>query len=152
MRYNHLCISSKIMLYCIKCKGESMRNKFLFLVLCLFSFNAHGAPLGNPIISVQSSVAEGSHILKTSQGYLNGFDVTSGASAGYVLFFDSVTAPADGTVTPKLCFALPATSTTGASWLDYPVPFSTGIVVVFSTTGCFTKAISNTAFFTAQIQ
>lgn len=126
--------------------------KRLFLLLLFLSFPAIASPIGNPIISVQTPLAAGSLILKTSQGYLNGFDATSGATAGYVLFFDSATVPADGTVAPKLCYVLPASNTTGASWLTYPVPFSNGIVAVFSSTGCFTKTISNTAFFSGQIQ
>ena len=108
--------------------------------------------IGQPIVAIQSTAAEASHVLKNSQGYLNGFSATSGASAGYVLFFDATTAPANGAVTPKLCYQLPANQTTGASWLTYPVPFNNGIVIEFSTTGCFTATSSSTAFFSAQIQ
>ena len=130
-----------------------MFKYFLSVVFfALISLNAIAAPLGNPITSVQSATAEGSHVLKSSQGYLNGFSATSGASAGYVLIFDATSAPADGTVTPKFCYYVPANNTTGASWISYPAPFSNGIVIVFSTTGCFTKTISNTAFFSAQVQ
>ena len=127
--------------------------KKLIAILCLLSFPAFAVQtIGQPITSVQSTVAEASHVLKASAGYLNGFGATSGASAGYVLFFDAATAPANGTVTPKLCYYLPATSTTGASWQTYPVQFNTGIVVEFSTTGCFTATSSTTAFFSAQVQ
>lgn len=129
-----------------------MLKKLLILGAILFSANAFAAPIGNPIPSLQSSAAEGSHIFKNTSGYLNGFDATSGGSAGYVMLIDSATVPADGAVTPKFCFALPATSTTGASWISYPVFFANGIVAVFSTTGCFTKTISATAFFSAQVQ
>jgi hypothetical protein len=120
------------------------------LLLC---GTAHAAPLGNPIVSVQSAATEGSHVLKASAGLLNGFNATNtGGSAGYVLLIDSATVPADGAVTPKFCYALPAASTTGASWISYPAPFNNGIVIVFSTSGCFTKAISANAFFSAQVQ
>lgn len=122
------------------------------LILSLYAPDAMAAPFGNPIISTQSSTAEGSHILKASGALLNGFSATSGATAGYVLIFDSATVPADGTVTPRFCYALPAATTIGASWFSYPVSFTNGIVIVFSSTGCFTKTISNTAFFASQIQ
>lgn len=125
----------------------------LAVILASFANPAVATPIGNPIVSVQSSVAEGSRILKTTGGtFLNGFSATSGSVAGYVLIFDSATVPADGTVTPKLCYSIPATSTTGASWLNYPIPFSNGIVIVFSSTGCFSKTVSATAFFSAQVQ
>ena len=79
--------------------------------------------------------------MKAVPGLLNGFSATSGATAGYVLVIDSATVPADGAVVPKFCYALPANQTIGASWLTYPANFNNGIVLVFSSTGCFTKAI-----------
>ncbi len=126
-----------------------MPKKLLPFLLLLPYASAQAAPLGNPIVSIQSSATEGSRVLKASPGLLNGFSATSGATAGYVLLIDSATVPADGAVTPKFCYALPAGQTTGASWISYPAPFNSGIVIVFSTTGCFAKAISNTAFFSA---
>ena len=126
--------------------------KYILLIAALLLFSAQAFALGNPVVSVQSTVAESSHILKSTAGSLFGFSATSGASAGYVLFFDAISNPNDGTVTPKLCYQLPANSTIGASWINYPIAFSTGIVVEFSSTGCFTKTDSNTAFFSAQVQ
>lgn len=74
--------------------------------------------------------------------YLN---VVSGASAGFVMVFPGASAPADGAVTPSLCFNLAANST-----FVMPVSerfwFSGGVTAVFSTTGCFTKTASATAF------
>jgi len=128
-----------------------MKSILIALVLALI-LPAQAYALGNPVVSVQSTVAESSHVLKATAGSLFGFSATSGASAGYVLLFDAATAPNDGTVTPKLCYSIPASSTTGASWIDYPLAFNTGIVAVFSTTGCFTKTASATAFFNAQVQ
>jgi len=124
---------------------------FIFLLLSVSPALAT-PPLGNPIVSVQSAAEEGNHVLKATPGWLNGFDATTDTTAGYVLFFDATSDPSDGSVMPKLCFVLPATQTTGASWLTYPVPFDNGIIIVFSTTGCFTKTESATAFFSAQVQ
>ena len=124
----------------------------LAILVGLFAMAAMAAPLGNPIVAVQNSTAAGDLIAKASSGLLNGFSATSGASNGYVLIFDSATVPSDGPVTPKLCYILPAYSTTGASWINNPVNFVNGITLVFSTTGCFSKTISNTGFFSAQVQ
>lgn len=124
---------------------------FLLIFLSL-SFPALAGPIGNPITSIQSAAAEGSHILKAAQGYLNGFSATTGAAAGYVMLIDSATVPADGAVTPKFCYQVPANTTISETWGAYPAVFNNGIVIVFSTTGCFTKTISATAFFSAQTQ
>jgi len=129
-----------------------MKKILVAALSLLLAFSAQAQPLGNPIVSVQSAAAEGSHILKASQGFLNGFSATSGASAGYVLIIDSATVPADGAVTPKFCYQIAANNTLSATWGTYPPVFSNGIVIVFSTTGCFTKTISATAFFSAQVQ
>lgn len=133
-----------------------MKNIFTLILCCLLTLgtfsNSYAALLGNAVPSQQTSTVDGSLILKTSAGYLQGFSVTSGAAAGYVLIFDSATVPSNGTVTPKFCYNLPATSTTGATWVPYSMPFTNGLVIVFSTTGCFTKTISATAFISGQVQ
>lgn len=103
------------------------------------------------ITSVVSASAESNHVLKGSAGNLYGFQVTSGASAGYVMIFNATAAPGDGAVTPIKCYVLPANSTMGASWSQGPpLVFSTGITVVFSTTGCFSKTASATAFISGE--
>lgn len=95
--------------------------------------------------SVQTAVAAGSLIAKTAAGNCYGFNVAAGASAGFLLLFDSTTVPADGTVTPKKVYAVAANATLSVHW-DIPRRFGTGITAVFSTTGPFTKTISATAF------
>lgn len=132
-----------------------MRLIFALFLSLIFSFPAVAfAPLGNPITSQQTATAAGSLILKTSAGFLNEFTLTSSSTtAGYVLIFDSATVPADGTVTPKFCYYTAAPGTVSQSFGAYSVPFANGITVVFSTTGCYTKTISNTAIFiSGQIQ
>lgn len=93
-----------------------------------------------------TSVAAGSLIVKASPGNLYGYNVTSAASAGYVMIFNSATVPADGTVTPARCIPLAANTGLEVDLRGQPTFFSAGIVIVFSTTGCFTKTISATAF------
>jgi hypothetical protein len=100
------------------------------------------------ITPIVSAAAESSHVLKASAGNLYSVYVTTGATAGYLMVFNATSAPADGAVTPIECAAVPASSTTSVSYLPGPMGvFSTGITAVFSTTGCFTKTASATAFF-----
>jgi len=92
-----------------------------------------------------SSAVASSLVLKGSAGNLFAVNVSSGASAGFVLIFNATSAPADGAVTPAKCYVLAANTTLALQWTT-PVQFGTGITVVFSTTGCYTKTASATAF------
>lgn len=98
------------------------------------------------IASVKSAAAEASHVIKASAGNLYGFSVTSGATPGYALVLNATSDPGNGAATPIKCYALPASSTLAVSFGNIPGVFSTGIVIVFSTTGCFTETQSATAF------
>lgn len=97
------------------------------------------------VLSAQTPTAAGSLVVKASAGNLYGFEVCTGGSAGYLMVFDATAVPADGTVTPKLVYAV-AANTSFARQVTYPFRCSTGITLVFSTTGPFTKTISATAF------
>lgn len=89
---------------------------------------------GNSLVPVVSSASESSHVLKSGPGNL--YSVYATGATGYLMVFDATSAPADGAVTPKLC--VPAGSS--VSYLPGPPAyFSTGIVAVLSSTGCFTK-------------
>ncbi len=103
------------------------------------------------LASVVSSAAENGHVLKASAGNLYGLDVSSGASAGYVLIFNSTTIPSNGAVTPIKAYPIAANSAIGLSWSPVPLYFSTGISVAFSTTGPFTLTLSATAFFSGEV-
>lgn len=105
---------------------------------------------GTPVVS---TAAEGSHILKAVPGCLLSVYVTAGSTAGYLLLFNSDTVPADGAVTPQDCIQVPASTTQSLNWAPQPPEwFSAGLVAVFSTTGCFTKTLSATAYFHAFVQ
>lgn len=92
-----------------------------------------------------TTVAAGSLILKASAGNLYSFNAVSGASAGYLLVYDSATVPADGATTPRRAYVMAANSSIDIS-LPIPDRFAAGITLVFSTTGPFLKTISATAF------
>src|SRR6478609_2808042 len=50
---------------------------------------------------VATTAVAGSQIAKATAGKLYGLNVVAGASAGYVMVYDSATVPADGATTPK---------------------------------------------------
>lgn len=100
---------------------------------------------GSAPSSAQTTAVASSLTAKTSAGNCYGFNVLSGASAGYFMLFNSTSAPADGAVTPFKVYKMAADTSLGIHW-DVPRRFSTGITGVFSTTGPFTKTASATAF------
>lgn len=104
------------------------------------------------IAGVVSAAVEGSHVLKASAGNLYRVSITTGGTAGYLMVFNATTAPADGAVTPTMCRVIAANSTLSVTVDGMPVRFSTGITAVFSSTGCFTKTISATAFIEGYVQ
>ena len=105
------------------------------------------------ITAIVSTAAEGTHVLKASAGNLYSAYVTTGATAGYFLVFNATSAPADGAVTPIHCVQVPANTTMGISFNPGPVEvYSTGISLAFSSTGCFTKTASATAFFHGSVK
>jgi hypothetical protein len=110
-------------------------------------------PAGFPATPVVSAAVEGSHILKATPGCLIATYVTVGATGGFLMIFNLTTVPGDGAVAPIECIQVAANTTNFLNWAPQPPEwFSTGIVAVFSTTGCFTKTISATAFFHGLVQ
>jgi hypothetical protein len=79
-------------------------------------------------------------------------NVTSGATAGFVLILDSAGVPGAGAVTPIKCYEIAANSTLDLHWGATPLTTVNGIAVLFSTTGCFTYTLSATAFFSGEFQ
>lgn len=107
----------------------------------------------NGITAVVSASAEGSHVLKASAGNLYSIYVTTGVTAGYLMVFNATSAPVDGAVTPNQCVWAPANATTSVNYGSGPPGvYSTGITAVFSSTGCFTKTASATAFFHGRVK
>jgi len=91
-------------------------------------------------------------VLKTGTAVLAGMNVTTGAAAGYVLVFDAAAVPADGAVAPLRCLPVAANTGVDINFRGSPLKFDAGAVVVFSTTGCYTKTASATAFIAGDIQ
>jgi hypothetical protein len=104
------------------------------------------------IAPVVSTVIESGHVLKASAGNLYSVSVTTAATAGLLMVFNSATVPADGAVTPTICVPVAASSTASLQF-NIPDVYATGISAAFSTgTSCVTKAASATAFFRAQVK
>lgn len=61
--------------------------------------NPDGTAAAGPLTPVATAAVAGSQIAKASAGKLYGFNVGAGASAGYVMIFDSATVPASPGVT-----------------------------------------------------
>lgn len=130
-------------------------KRFLVALLLAFLPCAAFAQMQSwsPIPPVVTSSAVSNLVVKSACDPMAGcrlfdFQVTNTVS-GYVLVFDAASAPVDGAVTPVKCYQVGA-GTTGVSFPNPPLKFSTGIVLVMSTTGCFTKTASATAFFSAE--
>lgn len=102
---------------------------------------------------VQTSSVASSLVLKGTAGSLYACYVTTGATSGWLMLFDSVSVPPNGAVTPKNCVFCPASATTEIE-LPFltPEPFSTGITAAFSTTGPFTLTASASTFIKGIVQ
>ena len=108
------------------------------------------AESGVGIAPVGSAALESNHVIKASAGNFYGGYITTGATAGWLLLANSTTAPTAGgaAIAPLACVLAPANQTTSISAPgNIPLVFSTGITMVFSTSGCLTNTASTTAFF-----
>ena len=97
-----------------------------------------------------SSSLESSHILKGSGGNFFGVQVNTTSASEWVMLFNATTAPSDGAVTPVAWWQVNASSTLSVSEMP-GLALSTGIVIVCSTTGPFTKTASALCTFGAGI-
>lgn len=129
-----------------------MKRIVLALAALALTTPALAAPDNLLISPVSSPSAEGARVFKAGPGNLYRLSVTTGASGGYLMVFDSLTAPADGAVTPAICRVVAANSTLSLALADPIARFGTGIAAVFSTTGCFSKTVSATAYFEGYFQ
>ena len=86
-------------------------------------------------------------------GICLGAYVTTTTLGGYLMLFDAAAVPADGAVVPLECIVCGGNSTSSVDSLtNWPLPFTQGLVAVFSTTGPYTKTTgTNTAYLNARI-
>jgi hypothetical protein len=116
-------------------------------------------PIGSitPVVSGSSSSGV---VFKAAPGNLISLYVTSGATAGWVMIFNSTTIPGNGATTAGTasgnmvdCLSVPANSSVYLDNSYLPVEaFSVGISVAFSSTTCSTLTSSATAFIHGMVQ
>jgi hypothetical protein len=117
----------------------------------------------NPIAT--ASAVESSRTLKASNGTLTGFQANNtNAASRWILLFDAASVPSDGTVTgcntvaaTRPCvmkwYQIGANSTIGVSWAPGPFPiFQSGMILVCSSTGPFTKTATADCTFSGEAQ
>lgn len=125
-------------------------KKYLFICILLL---LSGPSFGQVITPIVSSTLESGKIICSGPCSVRSFYVTATAVTGYILTFNSTTIPADGAVTPRHCVAIQNGNTISLNYDNGPPDYySTGFVVAFSTTGCFIKTASATAYFNARVQ
>lgn len=101
-------------------------------------------------IAPVTAAAAASKVVKTSKGLLYGAYVTTNTVAGYFIGVDATANPADGAVTALFCVYAPAISSISIGYGGRPpIPFQTGLVIIFSSTGCATKTDSTALFLSA---
>jgi hypothetical protein len=110
-----------------------------------------GAPSSEALAAltpIVSAALESNHVIKASAGNFYSGYVTTGAVSGWLLLANSTTAPTAGgaAIAPLACVPAAANATTSIG-TNIPMRFSTGITMVFSTSGCLTNTASATAFF-----
>lgn len=119
----------------------------------LFALLSAGAASAQTVPSLPRAApaVASSFLLQSGNVYVPSIDVTTGATAGYAMLFDTATTPANGAATPLWC--MPIAVNTGINpTFPYPLRFKTGAMLVFSSTGCFTLTLSATAFLGGAIQ
>lgn len=101
-------------------------------------------------IASSSSALAANQVVKAGAGSLVSFQVaadsTLSAAPWWIMIYNAASAPVDGAVVPVKCYAMPSGSTGILAAFPIAVPFSVGITIGVSTTGCFTKTASTHAF------
>lgn len=101
-------------------------------------------------IAPATAAAAASKVVKTSKGLLYGTYVTTNTTPGYFIGVDATANPADGAVTALFCVYAPANSSVSIGYGGRPpIPFQTGLVIIFSSTGCASKTDSIALFLSA---
>jgi hypothetical protein len=124
-------------------RADDVGGKLFQVIKQAYGGDGYAVESAAPVVTTG---AASSLVLKNGAGQL--FEVHATATVdGWLLVFDATSAPADGSVQPKIAFPVPAQGMNGIQFAGLPpVAFSTGITAVFSTTGPFTKTASGTAF------
>jgi len=105
------------------------------------------------IIPGHSTSLEGSRILKANAGNLYSLYAITTNASGYLMTFNATSVPTDGPVMPVECIPVGENSYASINFAGAPPDrYTTGIIAVFSSTGPFTKTLSETVFFKWRVQ
>lgn len=97
---------------------------------------------------VRSVALEASHVFSAVPARVHRVRVEGATTATWLLLFDAVTAPADGSVTPAAAAMVVAPGSAEIVFGDAPAQFTTGVVAVLTGNASpFTKATGGTGFF-----
>jgi hypothetical protein len=110
--------------------------------------DSNGNSLFDPALALRSTAFEASRVFAIVPGSLFSLDAYAN-TAGFILLYDAVVAPADGAVQPMWWCAF-AGSMPPARW-NRGLEFNNGLVAVFSTTGPFVQTKEADAAFVAQV-
>lgn len=103
------------------------------------------------VISVTSTSPESSRVLKASPAKVLSLNLNATGS-GWFMLLDATVTPADGAVTPKKAWQFQTSNPRTIDLrFDPPLVMSVGAVIVFSSTGPFTKTASAVAAFSAEV-
>jgi hypothetical protein len=118
------------------------------LLLVVAPCAARAQPAIGPTVTTAAASS-----LALGPGPLNlyGFSGYSTVS-GWFLVFNATSAPADGAVTPVDFYPYTAAQAFAVDYSGAPLRGSTGLTIVFSTTGPYTKTASATASISAKVQ
>lgn len=111
-----------------------------------------------PIVPVHTSVAAASLVAKLGAGQIFGYSGTNGATAGYVMVFDAIAVPSNGTVGTTLieCFQVAANGFFSSEDAASSLVVANGVTIVLSSTGPYTLTIqtgaANLGYITARVQ
>lgn len=119
-------------------------------VVCIDVTGAATGCSGNASVPLATTSASSS-VIRAGAGALLGFTGYSSVS-GYWLIFDAAAEPANGAVTPLDCFPYTGGEKFAVDYRVSPISVTTGLTVAFSTTGCFTKTGSATAYISAKVR
>ena len=128
--------------------------KRLSLLLALAVATCAAPAIAQTPVSVQpvsSPAISGGWVAASTRTDAYRLGASSSSTAGWFMVFDATTVPADGPVVPKFCRAAAAGASVSLVFVN-PAAFRNGIVLVFSTTGCYVKTSSPTAFFEASFK
>lgn len=117
----------------------------LFGLVLAAAGQARGA---EPVSSAISTAAEASKVVcSTPCAIRSGYMTLAGGDVGFLMAFDAASAPVDGPVTPRECIYVAGPGTVAFDFGPKYEMYKTGLTLVFSTTGCFTKTAAAVAYF-----